>query len=122
MARINRDGPEADSQPLPPEAEHIIVTDVKFGGTHEPDGFPEDETLLYERGDEVPFDKHREAVSELPTSLVALDADGNVVAGGERPNTPQLDKSVSVSSGLSEAIERWESGEGFDPSEYEDSD
>ena len=118
MVRISTpDAQEDDSPALPADAEHIVVIDSKFGGP-QPDGLPDGEFLVYERGDELPFEKSKGLVSEHPTSLVALNADGNVVAGGEKPTVRQMDASVSVSSGLEEALERWRSGEGFDPEEY----
>lgn len=119
MAEITARGEGADADPaLPADAEHIIVTATTFGG-RDPDGFPEDETIHYERGDELPFEKHTEAVAEMPTELAALDADGNVVAGGKKPRAAGPDPSVSQPDPLAEALEVWKSGEGFDPSEYE---
>lgn len=106
---------------LPADAEHIIVTAATFGG-REPDGFPEDETIHYERGDELPFEKHTEAVAEMPTQLAALDADGDVVAGGENPSATGPDATASGTNPVPEALEIWESGEGFDPSEYDSAD
>lgn len=112
MARFStRDAQEDDSPPLPADAEHIVVTDSTFGGP-QPDG----EIIIYERGDELPFEKSKELVSEHPTSLAALNADGNVVAGGEVPAIGGL---TQPRSGLEEALERWRSGEGFDPEEYD---
>lgn len=120
MARVSTPDDQEDErdQALPADAEHIVVTDMKFGGP-QPDGLPDGEFIVYEQGDELPFEKSKELVSEHPTSLVALNADGNVVAGGEKPTVRQMDVSVSVSSGLEEALERWRSGEGFDPEEYD---
>lgn len=117
MARFSTPDAQEDErdQALPADAEHIVVTDSKFGGP-QPDGIPDGEHILYERGDELPFEKSKELVSEHPTSLVALNADGNVVAGGDAPAIGGL---TEPRSGLEETLKRWRSGEGFDPEEYE---
>lgn len=98
----------ADPAPeLPTDAEHIIVCSGKFDGP-QPEGLAEGNRVLYEQGDEVPFEQTAPFVSDLPGVFAVLDADGDVLLGEDN-------------NGCAEAVRQWRTRDVFDPSEYESS-
>lgn len=120
MARIVSESGSEDAQsPLSDEAEHIIlVGEGGFSGL-DPDGFPEDQTLQYELGDELPFEKAAPHVSKWPGRLAVLDAEGDIIAGAE----PAEDSGPNDLSGEAlEARRIWRRGDGFDPTDFDPTD
>ena len=102
------DGDE-DETKLPDEAAHIIVVTPSGFSAPAPEGYSGSDRVEYELGDEMPFEDARSHVHKQPGALAVLNEDGDILLGSE---------GVPVEE-CKEALRRWESGEGFDPSDYE---
>lgn len=76
------DPDEDDDDPadaLPDEATHVVVVGDSFGAPA-PEGHGADR-LVYEAGDKLPFAVGARALPGHPSTLVALDDEGEVVSG-----------------------------------------
>jgi hypothetical protein len=112
-----------DDVDLPEGAAHIIVVANTLNAPA-PAGYPGADRLVYEPGDELPFERGKRAFRGHAPMLAVLDAAGEHLAGGG----PHYGNRVGLRSvearrerqeeQLQRAIERWRRGEGFDPSEY----
>jgi hypothetical protein len=96
-------------EPLPDGTKHVIVAKHPSFMAAAPEGHPDD-TLLYEVGDEVPRAVAEEHYHDHTASLMAVDGNGQPIAGGEGDSVDPR-----------EAVREWGEG-GFDPSEYGDGD
>ena len=114
----------------PPEgledAAHVIVVQGPLRAPA-PEGFDGADVLAYEMGDELPLEAGLQAFEGWPTRLALLDADGNHIAGGERNGrsgvrflTDDAPDRLTRDHDVEAAIEQWEAGDGFGPSENQE--
>lgn len=123
-SRAERRRASVDEVDLPAAAAHIIVVKNTIRAPA-PEGYAGEDILVYEPGDELPFEHGKRAFRGHAPLLAVLDADGEVVAGAEVESrkgpmifTPDTPERLQQSPDVDGAIERWRRGEGFDPSEY----
>lgn len=123
-SRADRRRALVDEVDLPADAAHIVVVKNTVRAPA-PEGYPGEDTLVYEPGDELPFEHGKRAFRGHASLLAVLDADGEVLAGAEVESrkgpmffTPDAPERLQQPPDVDGAIDRWRAGEGFDPSEH----
>lgn len=110
--RMTTDAPGDGAPALPPKTAHVIVVRGTIRGPAPGDGFDAD-TVVYERGDELPLSYAQRAFAGWQGRLAALDEDGDHTAGGEGASTgpmvltPDANDRLQRSSDVETAIEHW---------------
>lgn len=122
--RSAADRRRVDEVELPEGAAHIIVVTNSLNAPA-PDGYPDAGRLIYEPGDELPFEHGRRAFRGHAPMLAVLDEDGEVLAGAQRLRGSRAGL-MDVIGGdgpdrdgrLQQVVDSWRRGEGFDPADY----
>ncbi|MFC6723629.1 hypothetical protein ACFQE1_04345 [Halobium palmae] len=100
---------DAEEPELPDEISTVIVARASGFQAPPPEGYDTDAAYLnYELGDAIPRNVAAKVLDDHPNSLAPLDEDGELIEDGRRTFHLEVSRAVKI----------WNSGDGFDPSEY----
>lgn len=111
---MTTDAPDGGAPALPPETAHVIVVSGTIRGPAPGDEIDEGDTVVYERGDELPLAYAQRAFAGWQGRLAALDEECEHIAGGDGGAstgpmvlTPDASDRLQRSRDVEGAIEHW---------------